>query len=89
LLQRGQRFALALVIAKQDDVVAGARKLHGQMTGLGGIVSGYDRIGPMRGDVVHEQAAKFGMPVNDHDLDAHIRLLPADEASPRIASVGA
>jgi len=71
--------ALALVIAKQDDVVAGARKLHGQMTGLGGIVSGYDRIGPMRGDVVHEQAAKFGMPVNDHDLDAHIRLLPADE----------
>ena len=29
----------------------------------------------MRGDVVHEQAAKFGMPVNDHDLDAHIKFV--------------
>ena len=43
----------------------------GQMTGLGRVVRGNNRIGPMRCDVVHEQAAKFGLPVNDHDLDAH------------------
>ena len=71
LLEHFNAIAIAKFVAQQDDVIAGARELDRQMPSCRRIVSRQDGIRPVRCDMVHQQAAKIGLTVDDHDLDVH------------------
>ena len=57
--------------AEQNHVVASAGKFIGQVPGRGRVIRENDCVGPVRGDVVHEECTKVRMLVDDHEFDTH------------------
>ena len=70
-LEHLDTIAFAVAAAEQDQVVARARELVGQVPRYRWVIGRDDRVRPVRGDVMHEQAAEIRLLIDDHDLDAH------------------
>ena len=71
-----------MAAAEKHQVVACAGELVGQMAGRRRVVRGDDRVRPVRGDVMHEQAAEVRLLIDNHDLDAHRQELSRASAPP-------
>ena len=62
---------LTVPAPEQYQVIASPRELGRQVAGRGRVVGGDNRVGPVSGDVMHEQRPEIGLLIDDHDLDAH------------------
>ena len=58
---------VAEFVAQQDDVVAGTGEFFRQVAAGNRVEIRDDGVRPVRGYVMHQQAAKCGLPVDDHE----------------------
>jgi hypothetical protein len=63
--------SIAQLIPEQDNVVASARKFVGQMPAGNRVEFGYLGVRPVSRQVMVQQAAELGLPIDNHESDAH------------------